>query len=67
MATVLENLKKYVQIETTSDSSAEVVPSTETQREFAKVLKGELEALGVKDVIVDDKSFVMAKIPSNID
>lgn len=67
MEKITERLFNYVQQYTTSDGSSGTIPSTERQRDFAKLLKKELEDLGVKDVIIDEKSFVMAKIPSNID
>ena len=67
MLKIGERLCEYVKHYTTSDGSTGVIPSTPRQRDFAEFLKKELEAMGVKDVIVDEKSFLMAKIPANTD
>ena len=58
---------KYVKMETTSDESSIVVPSTPNQLEFAKNLAKELNDIGLSNVSVDDKGYVMATLPANID
>lgn len=65
MKKIGQRLCEYVKHYTTSDGSTGVIPSTERQRDFAKVLKAELEDMGIKDVVIDEKSFLMAKIPAN--
>ena len=67
MKKIGERFCQYVKHYTTSDGSTGVIPSTQRQRDFAEFLKAELEEIGVKDVIIDDKSFLMAKIPANVD
>ncbi len=57
----------YVKVETTSDESSIAVPSTETQKTFAKTLANELIEIGLSDVSVDDNGYVMATLPANIE
>jgi tripeptide aminopeptidase len=65
----MENLRerfiRYVKTETTSDESSVSVPSTQTQLEFAKTLAHELVEIGMSEVTVDSKGYVMASLPSN--
>lgn len=67
MSKVLNRFLKYVKYETTSDEYSTTTPSTKNQLKFAKVLGKELEELGLKDVSVNDKGYIMATLPSNIE
>lgn len=67
MSKVVERLLKYVKYDTQSDETSSTVPSTNSQLEFGKILIEELKAIGMSDVTVDDKGFVTATLPSNID
>ena len=67
MSKVLKRFLEYVKIETTSDANSDTSPSTEGQLEFARKLVEELKDLGLEDVSLDDKGYVMATLPSNID
>jgi len=58
-------LKKYCEIETTSDPNSRKYPSTDTQKKFARLLLKELKSIGVKDSFVDKYSYVFGKIKSN--
>jgi tripeptide aminopeptidase len=58
-------LKKYCEIETTSDPNSKTYPSTKSQVHFAKILLKELKSIGVKDSFVDEYSYVFGKIKSN--
>ena len=63
-----ERLIRYCQIDTQSDPANEdVTPSTEKQFDLAKVLKQELEELGLEDVSLDEHCYVYAKLPGNLD
>ena len=64
--TVLEKLLRYVKIDTQSDPNVSETPSTQKQFDLANLLVDELKAMGVTDVIIDDKCYVYATIPSNI-
>lgn len=65
MSNVLENLLRYVVINTRSDDKSEVTPSTPSQMELAKLLKKELEALGLTTEL-DDNAYLFGTLPSNI-
>jgi len=62
---VLERFLKYIKIDTQSDENSETTPSTEKQFNLAKVLKKELEDLGLADISLDDKCYLMATLPAN--
>ncbi len=67
MSKVLKRFLEYVKIETTSDPNSDTVPSTRSQLAFADRLAEELKDLGLEDVSVDDKAYVMATLPANMD
>ena len=66
MKKVTERFLKYISYDTKSDpvKGDEVKPSSEGQWELAKVLKEELEELGLKATI-NDECFVFSEIKSN--
>lgn len=66
---VVENFLRYVKIDTqSSEETSDRVPSTEKQRDLAKLLYQELTALGAENVRYDEvHSYVYAVIPSNMD
>ena len=64
---LLERFLKYVSIHTTSDENTGLVPSTPQQMEFVKILAEELKDMGMQDVSLDKKGYLMATLPSNID
>lgn len=66
---VIENFLRYVKIDTqSSEESSDKVPSTEKQRNLAKLLYQELTDLGAENVRYDEEhSYVYAVIPSNMD
>ncbi len=52
-------------IDTKSDDSSETTPSTPIQFDLLNLLKEELTDLGLKDVSLDEKGYLMATIPAN--
>lgn len=56
---------RYLAIESQSDAASTVVPSTEGQRELAKLLASELESYGLKDIYIDDHAILYAMRPGN--
>ena len=63
-----ERFIRYCRIDTQSDpNNDEVTPSTEKQFELAKVLKGELDELGLENVQLDEHCYVYGWLPSNLD
>jgi len=67
MINVTERFLRYVKIDTQSDTKSGKHPSTVNQFEFSKKLANELIEIGLCNVDVDDKAYVMATLPSNID
>jgi tripeptide aminopeptidase len=66
-ADVLERLLRYVRIDTQSDRAHARSPSTPGQLELARLLREELEGLGLEDVAIDVNGFVTATLPGNVD
>ncbi|MEZ5046150.1 MAG: peptidase T [Chitinophagaceae bacterium] len=64
--TCTERFMRYVQIDTQSDPESNSFPSTEKQKDLAKVLKEELIQMGLRDVSLDEHGYVMATIPSTV-
>lgn len=64
MSSVVDRFLKYVRIDTQSVSNAGVVPSSEKQRDLARVLVEELKELGAEDVFLDEFCTVYASIPA---
>lgn len=65
--TLKERFYRYIKIDTQSDPSKTSVPTTEKQWVLARMLKEELLRLGLENVSLDDKAYVMATLPSNVD
>lgn len=65
--TLLDRFLKYVTFDTQSSEETGTTPSTPGQRVFAEALKEELEAMGLEEITLDDKSYLMATLPANTD
>lgn len=63
--TVVDRFIKYVKFDTESSTTTGVTPSTPGQMILAKELKKELEDIGLEDISLDEKGYVMAVLPSN--
>ncbi len=64
---ITDRFLKYVSFHTTSDPEKDITPSTPGQMVFANYLVDELKAIGMSDVSIDDKGYVMATLPANTD
>ena len=64
---LIDRFIRYVKIDTTSDENSTTFPSTKKQFDLANVLVKELEALGLKDISLDEWGYVMATLPANTD
>ena len=62
---VAERFMRYVRIDTQSDPESNSYPSTEKQKELSKLLKRELQGMGITDADTDEYGYVYATIPSN--
>lgn len=65
--TVLDRFLKYVKIDTQSDSASKTFPSTEKQKNLAKILVEELHEIGITDAHMDEYGYVYATIPATSD
>jgi tripeptide aminopeptidase len=61
-ADVLERFLRYVQVDTQSDHFSETRPSTERQLDLLRMLRDELEALGLEDAELAGR-YVFATLP----
>lgn len=67
MSTVVDKFLKYVTIDTQSDEDSTTSPSTEKQKDLARLLMGELKEMGASDVRMDEEyGYVYATIPSTL-
>lgn len=64
MSNVLDNLLRYVAIDTRSDHESPTTPSTPGQMQLAKILKTELEGLGLSTQL-DEHAYLFATLPAN--
>jgi len=67
MQHIIDRFISYVIIDTESDSSSETTPSTKKQWDLANKLVEELKTIGMQDVTIDEKAYIMATLPSNVD
>ena len=61
---LLSRFLRYVQIDTESDPASTTYPSTEKQLDLLRLLRDELIELGVPEVHLLEKGYVMAQIPA---
>lgn len=64
MSNVLNNLLRYVVINTRSDETSETTPSTASQMDLARLLKAELEELGLTTEL-DEHAYLFGTLPAN--
>lgn len=67
MQHIIDRFISYVTIDTESDPNSQTTPSTEKQWNLANKLVEELKTIGLTDVTIDDKAYIMATLPSNVD
>ena len=67
---IVQRFLNYTKINTTTNrvaGAAGIMPSNPKELELAGFIKNELEALGIKNISLSEKSILIAKIPSNLD
>lgn len=67
MQHIIDRFISYVTIDTESDPNSQTTPSTEKQWNLANKLVDELKAIGLEEVTIDDKAYIMATLPSNVE
>lgn len=60
--TVEERFLRYIAIDTQSDEHSDTYPSTDKQKTLLRLLKEELEELGLTDVSMDEYGYVTASL-----
>ena len=63
--TASERFMRYVQVDTQSDPLSETSPTSEKQKDLARILVEELLSMGITDAHMDEWGYVYATIPSN--
>ena len=66
MEKILDRFLRYVSVDTQSNEESETQPSAAKEWNLLKMLRDELQALGV-EVNLDEYGYVMGTIPSNLD
>ena len=66
MEKILNHFLRYVSVDTQSNEESETQPSAAKEWNLLKMLREELQALGV-EVTLDEYGYVMATLPSNLD
>ena len=67
MQHIIDRFISYVTIDTESDPNSQTTPSTKKQWNLANKLVEELKTIGLEDVTIDDKAYIMATLPGNVD
>ena len=65
MEKILDKFLRYIAVDTQSDENSETQPSAAKELDLLRMLRSELETLGVKATL-DEWGYVMAEIPSNL-
>ena len=65
--TVTQRFLDYVKINSQSDPNSGVTPSSHIQYDFAQYLKGKIEEMGLQEITLDEKGYLMATLPANTD
>lgn len=65
MEKVVEKLKRYAALDTQSDPESETCPSTEKQWALAKLLKKEMEEMGLEEIVLDENCYLFGTLPAN--
>ena len=63
---LLDRFLKYVRIDTESNPASDSTPSSSKQWDLANLLFEELKQIGMTEVTIDDNSYVMATLTSNV-
>jgi tripeptide aminopeptidase len=62
-----ERLLRYARIDTRSDEESDTYPSTEGQLELLRLLRDELEQVGLADVTMDEHGYVTGTLPATVE
>ena len=62
-----ERLVRYARIDTRSDEESETYPSTDGQLDLLRLLRDELEQVGLADVAMDEHGYVTGTVPATVE
>ena len=62
-----ERLLRYVRFDTQSDEESETYPSTEKQLVLLRLLRDELEEIGLGDATIDEHGYVTGTLPATVE
>src|SRR3954468_6444659 len=62
-----ERLLRYVRIDTRSDEESNTYPSTPGQLDLLRLLRDELEQVGLADVTMDEHGYVTGTLPATVE
>jgi tripeptide aminopeptidase len=62
---ILERFLRYARIGTSSDRHVEAIPSTARQWDLIRLLREELDGLGLRDRIDDEHGYTVARVPAS--
>ncbi len=64
---IVDRFIKYAKIDTQSDENNSETPSTQKQFDLARLVEQEMKDMGLEDISLDDKCYLMATLPANSD
>ena len=67
MEKLINRFIKYAKVYTTSDEDSTTTPSTQRQKNLAKILVEDLKEIGIDNAYMDDNSYVYGFVPANTD
>ena len=67
MEDLINRFIKYAKVYTTSDEDSTTTPSTQRQKNLAKILVEDLKEIGIDNAYMDDNSYVYGFVPANTD
>jgi tripeptide aminopeptidase len=62
-----ERLVRYARIDTQSDEESETYPSTDGQLDLLRLLRDELEEIGLADATIDERGYVTATLQATVE
>ena len=62
---IVDRFIKYAKIDTQSDENNSETPSTKKQFDLGRIVEQEMREMGLEDIYLDDKCYLMATLPSN--
>ncbi|MDD7437341.1 MAG: peptidase T [Bacteroidales bacterium] len=64
---VVERFLRYIAVDTKSNPESSTTPSSEIQWYLARLLRQDMEQMGLQDVSLDDNCYLMGTLPANCD